>query len=407
MTRNNASIYYLYQDAVGSQWVMDMIDQYSEDDVNVVDVNENPTMKQKIERSLGVVMGTCFGDTLGAASEFETYHSVREKYGKITRYIQYGMRSKGYYTDDTEMTFALISSLIQRKCCDAKHLAYQYAIQAKSLPIRGYGPSVSGILSKLHRDYQNAHNKARDANKNPQQDWFDFVSDSLYLETATMIHSEGSYANGGVMRIAPISIAFSDDSDEILHEAVEAALRCTHVHPEAIDGAYIQAKAIQKLISIKPSEVNPIELIQCLISESRNERVKNALKTTLSCFNAKYNDLEFLDKLCEGNQFGRHFQIRASEAIATSFWAFLHHYNDPIQQILLTVNLGGDADTTSAITGALAGALHGCSWFPSIWLQELENEGNFGKDGLIKSAISLCGVNCNTILNHFYKTPKT
>ena len=61
-----------------------------------------------------------------------------------------------------------------------------------------------------------------------------------------MVYPEGSYANGGVMRIAPVGLAFRNASNDQLHSAVVSALLCTHVHPEAIDGAYIQVTRYSK-----------------------------------------------------------------------------------------------------------------------------------------------------------------
>ena len=39
--------------------------------------------------------------------------------------------------------------------------------------------------------------------------------------------------------------------------------------------------------------------------------------------------------------------------------------------VLLAANLGGDADTTAAITGQLAGAIYGLSAIPQEWLEKL------------------------------------
>ena len=39
--------------------------------------------------------------------------------------------------------------------------------------------------------------------------------------------------------------------------------------------------------------------------------------------------------------------------------------------ILTAANLGGDADTTAAITGQLAGALYGVSGIPPEWLEKV------------------------------------
>jgi ADP-ribosyl-[dinitrogen reductase] hydrolase len=39
--------------------------------------------------------------------------------------------------------------------------------------------------------------------------------------------------------------------------------------------------------------------------------------------------------------------------------------------VLLAANLGGDADTTAAIAGQLAGAIYGVSGIPGEWLERL------------------------------------
>jgi ADP-ribosyl-[dinitrogen reductase] hydrolase len=43
------------------------------------------------------------------------------------------------------------------------------------------------------------------------------------------------------------------------------------------------------------------------------------------------------------------------------------------EAVLGAVNLGGDADTTGAITGALAGAAWGAGAIPPLWIAELKD----------------------------------
>jgi ADP-ribosyl-[dinitrogen reductase] hydrolase len=51
------------------------------------------------------------------------------------------------------------------------------------------------------------------------------------------------------------------------------------------------------------------------------------------------------------------------------------------QAVLSAINLGGDADTVGACTGALAGAYWGLDAIPARWRRDLE-----GYDGLVRLA---------------------
>ncbi len=65
-----------------------------------------------------------------------------------------------------------------------------------------------------------------------------------YRKTGTIAFPDGSYANGGAMRIAPVGLAFRNASPAELREAVRWAIISSHVHAQAIDGAYLQALSV-------------------------------------------------------------------------------------------------------------------------------------------------------------------
>ena len=46
---------------------------------------------------------------------------------------------------------------------------------------------------------------------------------------------------------------------------------------------------------------------------------------------------------------------------------------------------GGDTDTIGAMAGALVGALHGQSWIPARWYDNIEN-GTRGRDEIVALA---------------------
>jgi ADP-ribosylglycohydrolase len=51
-----------------------------------------------------------------------------------------------------------------------------------------------------------------------------------YTTTATFILENGSYGNGGAMRVSPLAIAYRHADRDVLHQAVTSALQCTHTH---------------------------------------------------------------------------------------------------------------------------------------------------------------------------------
>lgn len=175
-----------------------------------------------LTRCIGSLLGTAVGDILGANVEFFSRAEIRQEHGLMADFLDSPARPKGVFTDDTEMTIALAASLVSCKAIDGHHCATAYARAFVAQPRRGYGPSVSQILDLL----------ARGAD---------------FRTTGRAVFSQGSYANGGAMRIAPVGLAFRHASEDILYRAVEVALLCTHVHPEAVDGAFIQANAISEL----------------------------------------------------------------------------------------------------------------------------------------------------------------
>jgi poly(ADP-ribose) glycohydrolase ARH3 len=177
------------------------------------------------DRCTGSLLGCAFGDILGANLEFRSQAEIQRDYGRVDGFLDSGARPLGMFTDDTEMTLALTASLIECGRLDARHCAAAYAAVFRAEPRRGYGPAVSKVLTML--------------------------SDGAdYRITGRPVYPEGSFANGGAMRIAPVGLAYRNATEEILREAVKQALLCTHVHPDAVDGAFVQARAVSELVRV-------------------------------------------------------------------------------------------------------------------------------------------------------------
>jgi poly(ADP-ribose) glycohydrolase ARH3 len=169
----------------------------------------------------------------------------------------------------------------------------------------------------------------------------------------------------------------------VLHQAVEDALLCTHVHPEAVDGAFVQAKAVASAAITDPRNFDPQRLLRELGGVSRTTIVQAKLEALSSGLGEDDSDLFVIARVGNG--------IRASEAVAAALWAFLRYGSTPEECVIRAVGFGGDTDTIGAMAGALVGALHGASWIPARWYDNIEN-GQHGRDEIVSLARQLAAL---------------
>jgi poly(ADP-ribose) glycohydrolase ARH3 len=317
------------------------------------------------DRCIGCLLGCAAGDILGANLEFQSRQEIQERHGRIADFLHSDARPLGVFTDDTEMTLALAVSLVERGALDPGHCARTYARFFAAEPRRGYGPAVSKVLTLLGSGHD-------------------------YRETGRAVYPGGSYANGGAMRIAPVGLAFRNAGDALLREAVRSALLCSHVHPDAVDGAFIQARAVARLARMGATadlEIGPF--LTELRSKAESLAVQEKLSLVVQASSQGWSDERLLAAVCTPNEYGEQFQIHAAEAVACALWAFACSPHDPEEVIIRAAGLGGDTDTVAAMAGALAGALHGSPWMPRRWFDPMENQPGIGRDYLIEVARQL------------------
>ena len=156
------------------------------------------------DRCIGCLLSTACGDILGAGVEGQPADTIRGRHGEVRDFLD-TFRGFGCYTDDTEMTLALATSLAERGTADAEDTSLKYAEFYEAR--RGYGATAHRVMGAL-------------------------LNGADYRKTGRIEFPNGSFGNGGAMRIAPIGLAYRHASNEVLHQAVEAALLCTHIHPE-------------------------------------------------------------------------------------------------------------------------------------------------------------------------------
>eukprot|EP01080_Neovahlkampfia_damariscottae_P003039 gene3039-5049_t len=328
------------------------------------------TNDKEEDRVIGSILTVMIGDILGAGVEGHGSTTISKYYSSgVTDFISaahmgiYELGERyGMYTDDTNSTLALATSLVQKQYLDAKHCAESYSKFYFTEPKRGYPDSAQKVLYGI---------------KNGMD----------YKKTGTIAFQDGSYANGGAMRITPIGLAFRNATDDILYEACRLAIISSHVHPEAIDGAYIIVKCIQFGLSFDSKKgLDEIKFLKAMKSSAKTEEMKKRIENLIKSFRNGDSDEKALQKISGS------FQIRAVEAVPVVLWGFIKYWKNPEEALIKMIGFGGDTDTTACILGGILGSIHGTSWIPHRWFDNMEN-GKFGRDYCIEMGRHLFDLN--------------
>ncbi len=272
------------------------------------------------QRVIGLMQGAAVGDALGAPFEFKPRGTYSNRFpvphiGGTGEMIGGGsfQWAPGEFTDDTQMGLALAWALLQAQAYDADTVWTWF--RAWSATAKDIGVTTSSAL--WHTD------------------WHDVPEGSL------------SPANGALMRVFPMALAFLDASDEVVEDIVLGQAALTHKHPAAGWGAWIAVEMMRR--AVKGDD--PLAAIPLLLSRLPSD-VRGRFEQMLSP-----DWSPDTDDTSNGNVWG---------CLAQAVWCLrtTHSYEGAVTA---AVRLGADADTVACVTGALAGARYGVQSIPSRW----------------------------------------
>ena len=171
--------------------------------------------------------------------------------------------------------------------------------------------------------------------------------------------TENSNGNGSLMRILPIAYFYRTlDFPELIRRSHQVSC-ITHAHERSqiACGIYISiAVCLLKGLDLRSAYIKGIENLQSIYSiESHPE---------LSHFNRVLS--ENIDRLSVDSIRSGGYVIDTLEA---SLWCLLNT-SSYAEAVLQAVNLGGDTDTTAAVTGGLAGIYYGVENIPTEWIEQ-------------------------------------
>lgn len=266
------------------------------------------------DRAAASFLGVAIGDALGATTEFMTPAEIREKHGVHDRIVGGGwLRLKpGNVTDDTDMALCIARAILEKGAFDLRAVADRFAAWLRSNP-----PDVGATCRKGIRDYL-----LKGRLETPPNEW--------------------DAGNGALMRMAPAAL-FSLGDDALMAHAVLAQAHLTHNHPLS-DAACLCAGRMVHL---------------ALLGEGRTRLRREA--DALVAAHPKFD-------------FSR-YRGEASGYVVHTVQTVFHYFftTRSFEECLVgVVNQGGDADTTGAIAGMIAGAYYGMTEIPDRWRKRLD-----------------------------------
>lgn len=285
------------------------------------------------ERCRGCLLGVALGDALGAAFE----GAPRVEPGQFQRWADADEVLR--WTDDTHMTIALAGSLLECGGLEEDHLAWRFAEAFRDEPWRGYGAGPPRIFAAME-DGRDWHEAARE-----------------------LFGGDGSFGNGGAMRVGPVGLACHRDLDTVADIARRSAA-ITHAHELGQQAAALQATAVARLVS--GAGVSDWAGPEWFVGELRAAAPAAEFQERLDVLGALASASPDEVVAAVGNGITG---MEAVPAALAAFFAFPGSFADAVGRAVV---LGGDTDTIASMAGALSGAFLGAAAIPERWTARLE-----------------------------------
>jgi len=266
------------------------------------------------DRARAAFLGLALGDALGATLEFMTAAEIRAAHG-VHRELTGGgwLRLKpGRVTDDTEMSLCLARAIDRAGGFDLRAVAEELAGWLRGNPV-----DVGSTVRKGLRNFL-----VFGALETPPNEW--------------------DAGNGAAMRLLPVALHTLGD-EAALERQVLAQARLTHHHPLSDAACVALGRMVQAAVT---------------------GRSLARLRGEADALVARHRTFRFVP-----------YRGQASGYVVETCQTVFHHFfgsADFESCLVATVNQGGDADTTGAIAGMLAGGFYGPERLPARWLRRLD-----------------------------------
>lgn len=305
----------------------------------MTDKAEQPNERDWGDIISGVLLGTAVGDALGLPREMMSRRRARRMFGgsPLKHRFFFG---RGMMSDDTEHACMVGQALLSHPENAeefASCLAWKLRWWIIGLPA-GVGKATALAGIRL---------------------WLGFGPSRSGVKSA---------GNGPAMRSALLGVLLGHDPIR-LREFVRGSTRLTHTDPRAERGALLIARAAYCGASEGPDRLSGIGFLDEVMAEIGNcdDELKALLTKMKECLGRQAKPEELADALNLGMGVSGYIY----HTVAMALYCWLRWPGDFRMAVEGVILLGGDTDTTGAISGALVGATVGARAIPREWVGNL------------------------------------
>jgi len=320
------------------------------------------------DRAIGSMLGLAVGDALGAPLEFSPVrYGSRELAGfddvvwKKAGNNRFAL-APGQWTDDTSMALCLADSLL-----------VAHGFDARDLRLRFWNWWQFGYCNAFGFDAERADRRSVGLGGNIWESFEEFLRLKTEFTTAGDSRMSG---NGSLMRNAPIAIFYHDNiaqaeamsarQSKTTHQGEEAAECCrllTHCIVQGIHGDGT-ARALERSSSEFRSDCYSVS---CLAASEREEPHPDNHGHQLEDRSWNWRSTTFKYSPTRASEHPDYIGSYAMDALAMALHC-VASTSTFAEAVLRCANLGGDSDSTAAITGQIAGAIYGARAIPQDWI---------------------------------------
>lgn len=287
-----------------------------------------------------LLLGLAIGDALGVPAEFVSRAELRDL--PVFDMDGWGTHNQepGTWSDDSSLAFCLAEALTE-------------------------GYNLHTIAQKFVRwkyeAYWTAHNNVFDIG---------ITTSNAIEQLARGVNpedaggkSEASNGNGSLMRIAPLVFYLRDKPIAERFAITQSVSAITHAHIRSVIACFYYIEYLLKILEGRTLLTAYHEL-------------QREIPAFLQSMHIAPAEILHFNRLLQGEiQNFQENEIYSSgyvvHTLEASIWCLLTTDNY-VDAVLQAVNLGDDADTTGAVTGAIAGLWYGMDTFPPDWLDVVE-----------------------------------